>query len=185
MEQLTTKLDGPLLFKPFVHRDLRGYLLESYRRELYSSFGIAHEFVQDNHSRSVYGVVRGMHFQIGGQQAKLIRCVRGTIVDVLVDIRPCSRSYRLWEAFEISETNQHILYCPPGFAHGFCALAAVCDVLYKCSQYYDPRLEVSFKSDDPDVAIRWPDVSRISSERDRQAPRLRDLEPLLAAVEWE
>src|SRR3954462_9544448 len=131
MRRLDTRLEGPVLIEPVVHGDARGFFFESYRREIYTELGVPQEMVQDNHSRSRHGVVRGMHFQVGEGVAKLVRCGRGTIVDVLVDIRRGSPTWGEWETFELSEENGHVLYAPVGFAHGFCVTSGVADVLYK------------------------------------------------------
>ena len=120
----------------------------------FAELGIDEAFVQDNHSRSRRGVVRGMHFQPG--QAKLIRCVRGAILDVIVDIRRGSPQFGQWEAFGLDDAEHHQLYIPDGFAHGFCVLSEIADVAYKVSTYYDPELESGFAYDDPEVAIEWP-----------------------------
>ena len=120
MRRLPTKLAGPVVIAPTVHGDERGFFLESYRRDLLAELGVADEFVQDNHSRSSRGIVRGMHFQPG--QAKLVRCVRGAIFDVVVDIRPGSPQFGQWEGFRLDDAEHHQLYCPDGFAHGFCVL---------------------------------------------------------------
>jgi dTDP-4-dehydrorhamnose 3,5-epimerase len=169
--RLTTTLRGPVLIEPVLHRDARGFFLETYRRDQLAELGIPDEFVQDNHSRSGRGVVRGMHFQPG--QAKLIRCARGAILDVLVDLRRSSGTFGQWESFELNEDNQHTLYAPDGFAHGFCVLSEVADVIYKASNYYQPGLEAGFAFDDPNVGIEWPrDIVLTPSERDRRAPSL-------------
>lgn len=174
MQKLPTKLEGPLFLAPAVHGDERGFFLESYRRNTMEELGIAEPFVQDNHSRSRKGIVRGMHFQPG--QAKLVRCVRGAIFDVLVDIRPDSAQFGRWEGFTLDDAEHRLLYVPDGFAHGFCVLSDVADVTYKVSTYYDPELENGFAFDDPEVAIEWPDRDDlIASERDRRAPRLSEL----------
>jgi len=171
MRTLPTTLTGPSLLAPAVHGDERGFFLESYRRSALAELGIDDEFVQDNHSRSRGGVVRGMHFQPG--QAKLIRCVRGAILDVIVDIRLGSPQFGEWEAFELDDTDHHQLYVPDGFAHGFCVLSELADVSYKVSSYYDPEAESGFSYADPDVAIGWPDGERlVGSARDRGAPTL-------------
>jgi dTDP-4-dehydrorhamnose 3,5-epimerase len=176
MERLDTRLDGPILVRPVVHGDERGFFCESYRRSIFAEFGIPEEFVQDNHSRSRHGIVRGMHFQVGAGMAKLVRCGRGTIVDVVVDLRKGSPTFGRWEAFELSDENLHQLYCPVGFAHGFCVTSSYADVLYKCSAYYDESIERGIKYDDPEVGIRWPNVELIPSERDASAPLLREVE---------
>lgn len=171
MERLPTKLSGPVLLKPVVHGDDRGFFLETYRRNGLAQCGILEEFVQDNHSRSRRGVVRGMHFQPG--MAKLVRCARGAIYDVLVDIRRDSPTFGQWEGFELDDSAHHELYCPDGFAHGFCVLSDVADVVYKTSDYYDPQLDSGFAYDDPAVGIRWPAGLALSaSARDSSAPAL-------------
>jgi dTDP-4-dehydrorhamnose 3,5-epimerase len=171
MQKLPTKLIGPVLLAPTVYGDERGFFLESYRVGGLAPHGVEIDFVQDNHSRSRRGVVRGMHFQPG--QAKLIRCARGAIFDVLVDIRPGSAQYGQWEGFTLDDVSHLQAYSPDGFAHGFCVLSDIADVTYKVSSYYDPGLERGFAYDDPDVAIDWPDAgSLIASARDREAAPL-------------
>jgi dTDP-4-dehydrorhamnose 3,5-epimerase len=133
---------------------------------------VDHDFVQDNHSRSGRGIVRGMHFKVGDGQAKLVRCARGSIVDVLVDVRRGSPTFGRWEAFELNDGECRLLYCPVGFAHGFCVTSEVADVAYKLSTYYEAELERGFAYDDPDVGIEWPVADPIVSERDATAPRL-------------
>ena len=174
MRALPTRLEGPVLVEPVVHGDARGFFLETYRSDLLRDMGISDTFVQDNHSRSRRGVVRGMHFQPG--TAKLVRCGRGAILDVLVDIRRESPAFGQWEGFELSDENHHTLYCPDGFAHGFCVLSEVADVLYKTSSYYAAELEAGFSHRDPDVAIAWPaDLELVASARDATAPRLAEI----------
>lgn len=178
MRALPTRLAGPVLLEPVVHGDERGFFLESYRRSDLAEHGVDLEFVQDNHSRSRQGIVRGMHYQVG--MAKLIRCARGSIFDVLVDMRRGSPTFGQWEGFELNDSNNHQLYSPEGFGHGFCVLSEVADVVYKTSAYYDPELEGGFAYDDPDVAIEWPPgLELLGSERDRGAPRLAELEASL------
>jgi dTDP-4-dehydrorhamnose 3,5-epimerase len=173
MERLETRLQGPILLRPAVHGDHRGFFQETYRRNDYTELGVADEFVQDNHSRSAHGIVRGMHFQEG--MAKLVRCARGKMVDVVVDIRRGSPFFGQWEAFELDDENLYQLYVPNGFAHGFCVTAESADAIYKCSAYYDASLERGFNYDDPDVGIEWPDIELVPSERDANAPLLRDV----------
>jgi dTDP-4-dehydrorhamnose 3,5-epimerase len=157
-----------------LHGDERGFFLETYRKAAFSGLGIHDEFVQDNHSRSGRGVLRGMHFQPG--QAKLIRCTRGAIFDAIVDIRPGSSAFGRWEGFRLDDERHLQLYVPDGFAHGFCVLSDVADVIYMVSRYYDPAVESGFRFDDPDVGIAWPAGPDLKvSERDRAAPLLRDL----------
>jgi dTDP-4-dehydrorhamnose 3,5-epimerase len=176
MERLKTHLDGPVLIRPRAFRDERGFFLESYRASALAELGISDSFVQDNHSRSTRGVVRGMHFAVGEGSAKLVRCARGAIVDVLVDLRRGSPTYGHWESFDLDDDNLLGLYVPVGFAHGFCVVSDVADVLYKQSRYYDPAVEREIAYDDPDVGIAWPaDLDLHASERDRTAPMLRDI----------
>jgi len=175
VDALETRLPGLLVLAPRVFGDDRGFFFESYRESLLDALGVHERFVQDNHSRSARGVVRGMHFQVGEGQAKLVRCARGEIYDVAVDIRPGSPTYGRWEAVVLSDANHRMLYVPVGFAHGFCVTSEVADVVYKCSSYYDGAIEREIAFDDPDLAIAWPDLELTVSERDRAAPRLRDL----------
>ena len=176
MRRLETRLDGPVLIEPVVHGDARGFFFESYRREVYADLGIPQEFVQDNHSRSRRGVVRGMHFQVGRGMAKLVRCGLGSVLDVVVDLRRGSPTYGEWESFELNDETCRQLLCPVGFAHGFAVLSETADVLYKCDAYYDGAIERGIKYDDPDVGIDWPDVELVPSERDAAAPLLREVE---------
>jgi len=178
MESLPNELSGPLLLAPTVYGDERGFFLEAYREDLFAELGVDTPLVQDNHSRSVRGIVRGMHFQPG--QAKLVRCVRGTILDVVVDIRVGSPQFGRWEAFELDDAEHRQVYVPDGFGHGFCVLSEVADVTYKTSAYYDPVTEGGFAFDDPEVAIEWPQTPPlIASARDRSAPSLAELQPTL------
>ena len=183
MQNVATRLEGPILIRPVIHGDERGFFHESYRRNVYADLGIPEEFVQDNHSRSGLGVVRGMHFQVGDGMAKLVRCARGAIVDVVVDLRRGSPTFGEWEAFRLDEENLHQLYCPVGFAHGFVVVSEFADVMYKCSAYYDESIERGIAYDDPDVAIEWPaGVELQVSARDASAPRLREIEGELPFV---
>jgi dTDP-4-dehydrorhamnose 3,5-epimerase len=174
MKPLPAMLDGPILLEPVLHGDERGFFLETYRRSTLAEFGIDDQFVQDNHSRSRQGIVRGMHFQPG--MAKLVRCARGAILDVLVDLRRSLPSFGLWEKFELNDSNHHQLYCPDGFAHGFCVLSEVADVIYKTSAYYDSALESGFAYNDPAVGIEWPAQLELTvSARDSSAPPLAEI----------
>lgn len=176
MERLDTRLVGPILLRPAVYSDDRGWFHESYRRERLAELGVSDDFVQDNHSRSQRGVVRGMHFQVGSGQAKLVRCARGSVVDVVVDIRRGSPTFGEWEAFSLDDEELRQLYCPIGFAHGFCVTSDTADVVYKCSSYYDGDVERAIAWDDPDVGIAWPEGMELTvSDRDREAPLLRDV----------
>jgi len=172
---LDSRLRGPILTEPSVHGDSRGFFCESYRASAYAELGVADSFVQDNHSRSARGVVRGMHFAVGDGQAKLVRCARGSIVDVVVDIRRGSPTFGQWEAFELDDEQLRQVYVPIGFAHGFCVTSDVADVVYKCSSYYDPAVERAIAYDDPDVAIEWPVLELRPSDRDAAAPRLAEV----------
>jgi dTDP-4-dehydrorhamnose 3,5-epimerase len=177
MQRLDTRLDGPMLIAPQRRGDERGFFAETYRRNVFAELGIAEEMVQDNHSRSTRGVVRGMHFQIGAGTSKLIRCGHGAIIDVLVDLRRGSPTYGQWEAFSLDEHNMHIVYCPIGFAHGFCVTSELADVIYKQSNYYSDERERGIAYNDPDLAIDWPlpPDELIPSARDASAPLLRDV----------
>jgi dTDP-4-dehydrorhamnose 3,5-epimerase len=172
-------LPGLVVIEPAVHGDERGFFTETYRQGLHAEWGIpeADRFVQDNHSRSSRGVVRGMHFQVGAGVAKLVRCARGKIVDVAVDLRRGSPTYGQWEAVELDDVQMRQLYVPVGFAHGFCALSDVADVLYKQTAYYDPQVERGIAFDDPDVGIVWPlpREELLVSPRDAAAPLLREI----------
>ena len=171
MRALPTRLRGPILFEPVVRGDERGFFLETYRESALGAVGAESVFVQDNHSRSRQGVVRGMHFQPG--QVKLVRCARGAILDVVVDIRPASPQFGQWEAFRLDDERHHQLLCPDGFAHGFCVVSEVADVVYKVSSYYDPSTEGGFRYDDPEVGIAWPEeIDLLPSQRDSEAPLL-------------
>jgi dTDP-4-dehydrorhamnose 3,5-epimerase len=177
---LPLRLPGLVAVEPAVHGDERGFFTETYRSEWHAELGIPldAQFVQDNHSRSARGVLRGMHFHIGEGVAKLVRCARGRIFDVAVDLRKGSPTYGQWEGVELDEQGMRELYLPVGFAHGFCVLSAVADVLYKQTAYYDAAVERGIAWNDPDIGIEWPlPVDQlIVSERDADAPRLRDIE---------
>jgi dTDP-4-dehydrorhamnose 3,5-epimerase len=171
MQVLPTQLSGPILMAPAVHGDERGFFVETFRESALAELGMGAGFVQDNHSRSRQGIVRGMHFQPG--QTKLVRCARGAILDVLVDIRVGSPQFGQWEAFTLDDLEHRQLFVPDGFAHGFCVLSELADVVYKVSTYYDPSSESGFAFDDPEVGIAWPDAGELlSSARDREAPSL-------------
>jgi dTDP-4-dehydrorhamnose 3,5-epimerase len=175
VKRLPTRLEGLVLVESVVHRDARGFFQETYRASVFSEMGIRDTFVQDNHSRSERGIVRGMHFQF--DMAKLIRCARGSILDVVVDLRRDSPTYGSWESFELSDENGRQLYCPIGFAHGFCVTSEEADVIYKCSAYYNPELERGIAYDDPAIGIEWPPGLELTpSPRDASAPRLQEIE---------
>jgi dTDP-4-dehydrorhamnose 3,5-epimerase len=184
MKRLETRLEGPILIEPRKLGDERGFFVETYRRGVFAELGIPEEMVQDNHSRSKRGIVRGMHFQIGQGAAKLVRCARGAIVDVMVDIRRGSPTFGEWEAFELDEENGRMVYCPIGFAHGFCVTGDIADVMYKQSNYYADETERGIAYNDPDIGIEWPlpVEELIPSQRDATAPLLRDIDAELPFV---
>jgi dTDP-4-dehydrorhamnose 3,5-epimerase len=179
MRTLPTRLPGLLAIEPTAHGDERGFLCETYRQEWHYELGIPPQqlFIQDNHSRSGRGVLRGMHFHVGDGVAKLVRCARGRVLDVAVDLRRGSPTYAQWEALELDDETMRELYIPVGFAHGFCVLSDVADVLYKQTAYYDPALERGIAWNDPEVGIEWPlpAAELIVSERDSRAPRLAEV----------
>jgi dTDP-4-dehydrorhamnose 3,5-epimerase len=177
MELLPTKLEGPLLIAPHKHGDERGFFCETYRHNVFAELGVAEEMVQDNHSRSSRGVLRGLHFQIGAGAAKLVRCARGAIFDVVVDLRRGSPTFGRWEGFELGEDNMRIAYCPIGFAHGFCVLSDIADVIYKQSNYYSATTDRGIAYDDPEIGIDWPlgGAELTVSHRDATAPRLSEV----------
>jgi dTDP-4-dehydrorhamnose 3,5-epimerase len=176
---IATRLPGVVLLEPDVHGDERGFFAETLRESDLEAHGVREKFVQDNQSRSGYGVVRGMHFQVDPPAAKLVRCARGAIVDVLVDIRRDSPAFGRWEAFELDDERLRTLYVPAGFAHGFCVVSDVADVVYRQSAYWSAGADRGFSPEDPDVGIEWPvpPEARILSPRDRAAPPLRDVVP--------
>ncbi len=166
------------MLEPPVFADERGFFSETYRLQWHADAGIPtrERFVQDNHSRSTRGVVRGLHFHVGDGVAKLVRCARGRILDVVVDLRRGSPTYAQWDATELDDEAMRQLYVPVGFAHGFCVLSDVADVLYKQTAYYDPAVERGIAWNDPDIAVAWPaEVEPIVSARDAAAPTLREL----------
>ncbi|KAA3633178.1 MAG: dTDP-4-dehydrorhamnose 3,5-epimerase [Proteobacteria bacterium] len=170
-----TEIDGPILVTPRVFNDSRGHFFESYKRSEFVSGGIADAFVQTNASSSARNVVRGLHYQLPPHgQAKLVRCVRGAIFDVAVDIRRRSATFGRWVAQELSEENRAMLYVPEGFAHGFLALSDGAEVNYMVSAEYHPESERGVAWDDPVIAIDWPVDQPLLSEKDRVFPRLAD-----------
>jgi dTDP-4-dehydrorhamnose 3,5-epimerase len=170
-----TRLDGLVLLTPPKHGDDRGFFMETYRADTWAAQGVPTAFVQDNHSRSRRGTVRGMHFQLSPGQGKLVRVARGRVLDVVVDIRRDSPTFGQWEAFELDDERAQQLWIPVGFAHGFCVLSDVADFVYKVTSYFDPATESGFSFADPDVGIEWPEGELIYSQRDRDAPRLAEI----------
>src|ERR671911_2446656 len=175
MERLPTRLDGLVLLAPTVHGDERGFFMETFRADAWAAHGVPTEFVQDNHSRSRRGTVRGIHFQTHPGQGKLVRTARGSVLDVVVDLRRGSPTFGEWESVELDDERHLQLYVPDGFAHGFCVLSEVADLTYKVSSYYDPAAESGFRYDDPEVGIEWPDGELTPSERDANAPLLTEI----------
>ena len=154
-----TKLDGVLIIKPEIFEDDRGFFLESFNKDRYKEAGISLDFVQDNHSRSSKGVLRGLHYQKTKPQGKLVRVVKGEVFDVAVDIRENSPTFGQWEAVTLTEQNKIQFWVPPGFAHGFLVLSDTADFEYKCTDYYDPYDEGSLSWEDPYLGIKWPLVN--------------------------
>jgi dTDP-4-dehydrorhamnose 3,5-epimerase len=179
MRVVETELPGVLVVEPTVHRDARGFFLESYHEARYREAGIAGPFVQDNHSRSAGRTLRGLHAQLRRPQGKLVRVIEGEIWDVAVDIRPDSATYRRWVAVVLSAENYRQIWVPPGLAHGFCVLSPVAQVEYKVTAPWDRADEVTVAWDDPALAIAWPVEEPLLSDKDRAAPTLAELEPLL------
>jgi len=170
MRVIETALPEIRMLEPVVHRDGRGFFLESFRADQLATCGIAETFVQDNHSRSAAGTLRGLHWQWRRPQAKLIRVIAGAIFDVVVDIRRGSPNLGRWVGVHLSSDDFRQLYVPAGFAHGFCVLSETADVEYKCSDYYDPAGEAGVPWDDPAVGIEWPISAPNLSRRDRHHP---------------
>ena len=156
MKISSMKIPEVLLIEPDVFGDNRGFFMESWHRKKYADAGLDVDFVQDNHSRSSRGVLRGLHYQLEQPQGKLVRAVTGVVFDVAVDIRRGSPTFGQWVGAELSEENQHQLYVPPGFAHGFCVLSATADFLYKCTDFYAPEYEHGILWNDPVIGIDWP-----------------------------
>jgi dTDP-4-dehydrorhamnose 3,5-epimerase len=167
-----TALPGVLLVEPDVHRDERGFFLETYHARKYAAAGIPALFIQDNHSRSQGAILRGLHAQLQRPQGKLVRAIEGSIFDVAVDIRRGSPTFARWVGYELSAENFRQLWVPEGFAHGFCVLASPAQVEYKCTAFYDSSDELSIAWDDPEIGIAWPIASPVLSAKDAAAPRL-------------
>jgi dTDP-4-dehydrorhamnose 3,5-epimerase len=173
--RLETKLDGVVLIEPVVHGDERGFMVETFRREAWAELGVDTPFVQHNHSRSSRGTLRGIHFQTAPGQAKLVRCARGEIVDVAVDLRRDSTTYGQWEAHVLDDASHRQLFVPVGCGHGFAVLSEVADVCYQVSSLYDPATEAGIAWDDPEVGVDWRVSEPLLSARDKAAPRLAEI----------
>jgi dTDP-4-dehydrorhamnose 3,5-epimerase len=178
MKVIPTELPEVLIIEPTVHGDARGFFQETYHADRYAELGIRSTFVQDNHSRSGAGILRGLHYQLKHPQGKLVRVTQGVAFDVAVDIRKGSPTFGRWVGVTLSEDNFLQLYVPPGFAHGFCSLSERVDFLYKCTDYYHPVDEQGVLWNDPDLGITWPEIGsdyRLSN-KDQGNRRLRDLD---------
>lgn len=175
MNVQTTALDGVLVLQPVVHRDDRGFFLETYHADKYREAGVALPFVQDNHSRSVRGTLRGLHAQWRRPQGKLVRCLDGAIWDVAVDMRVGSPTRTEWFGVELTSENHRQIYVPPGFLHGFLVLSETAEVEYKCTDVYDPGGELGVAWDDPEIGIEWPLAEPLLSGKDAAAPRLAEV----------
>jgi dTDP-4-dehydrorhamnose 3,5-epimerase len=175
MQIETTALPGVVIITPRVFRDPRGFFLESYNAEAWRKEGITTPFVQDNHSRSTCGTLRGLHFQLPpAAQVKVLRVVRGAVWDVVVDIRVGSPTFGRWIGVELTADNFRQVYVPVGFAHGFCVLSDEADILYKTSEVYSPAHERGIAWNDPQIAVSWPVANPLLSDRDRRAGSLAD-----------
>lgn len=175
MEIIETVLPGVLIVEPRVFGDARGFFLETFHKQRYQEAGIPAaglEFVQDNHSRSCKGVLRGLHFQLENPQGKLVSVGTGVVFDVAADVNPDSATFGQWVGVELSEENHRQLWIPPGYAHGFCVLSDVADFQYKCTAQYHPQSDGGVLWSDPDLAIEWPVEHPMLSEKDKLLPRL-------------
>lgn len=174
MKVIAMEIPEVLLFEPRVFVDPRGFFMETYNRQRYRDAGLDVEFVQDNHSRSSRGILRGLHFQVEHPQGKLCRVVDGEVFDVAVDVRRSSPTFGKWVGVYLSAANKRQIFVPTGFAHGFCVLSETADFLYKCTDYYYPEHERSIIWSDPDLAISWPIAEPSLSAKDQAGLRLRD-----------
>lgn len=177
MNVIPTDLPEVLLLEPKVFGDDRGFFMESYNKRVLAEIGIQHDFVQDNHSRSAKGVLRGLHYQLQQAQGKLVRVVAGRVFDVAVDLRKSSPNFGRWAGFELSAENKRLAWIPPGFGHGFLVLSDTADFLYKATDYYAPEHERSVLWNDPAIGIQWPlDGEPLLSGKDREGKLLKDAE---------
>ena len=183
MKFTPTELPGVILIEPRVFRDGRGLFLETYQQQKFQEAGIDVAFVQDNHSRSVRGALRGLHLQRRSPQGKLVRVTEGEIYDVAVDIRRGSPTFKHWVGVTLSAENFLELYVPPGFAHGFCVTSDIAEVQYKCSDFYAPDDEMTLAWNDPEIRIAWPIADPLLSERDRAGRTIADALELLPRFE--
>ncbi len=178
MNIITTNLPGVIVIEPKVYGDKRGFFLETFREDVLLQAGINAHFVQDNHTRSSQGVLRGLHYQMTQTQGKLVRVATGSVFDVVVDVRSGSPTFGQWYGTELNEDNLKMMYVPPGFAHGFVTLSETADFIYKCTDYYHPESEQGIAWDDPDLNIDW-SIAEIAekislSDKDKQNVKLKD-----------
>lgn len=180
MKLTKTKLEGVVILEPQVFGDHRGFFMESWSKQKLRDFGLYYDFVQDNHSKSTTkGTLRGIHFQKGDKaQAKLVRCVKGAVLDVAVDLRHNSSTYRQWVAVELSEENKKQLLIPRGFGHGFVTLTDDVEFLYKADNYYAPEADGGIRWNDPEIGVEWGVENPILSAKDEKNPLLKDAEPI-------
>ena len=177
MNVLETALPGVLVLEPKVFGDARGFFMESWNAKTFADLGLTLPFVQDNHSRSAKGVLRGLHYQLNDPQGKLVRVVSGAVFDVAVDLRRASPHFGKWVGYELSAANQRMMWVPPGFGHGFVVLSESADFLYKTTAYYAPQWDRGVRWDDPDIGVQWPlDAPPLLSAKDQAAPLLKDAE---------
>lgn len=176
MQFLKTELAGVVLIEPKVFEDERGFFMETYHRPRFAAVGIDVEFVQDNHSLSRRGVLRGLHYQLKFPQGKLVRAIRGEIFDVAVDIRRGSATFGKWCGYALSESNRRQLYIPPGFAHGFCVVSETAEVIYKCTDVYHPEDERTILWNDPAIGVAWPVKEGVISAKDQKGVPLAQAE---------
>ena len=177
MNIIETTLPGVLLIEPKVFGDARGFFLESWNRQTFAELGLDLDFVQDNHSRSARGVLRGLHYQLNEPQGKLVRVVSGAVFDVAVDLRKSSPHFGQWVGSELSADNHRMLWVPPGFGHGFLVLSDTADFLYKTTAYYAPQWDRGVRWDDPQIGVQWPlDGAPTLSAKDQVQPLLKDAE---------
>lgn len=176
MKAHQTSISGALILEPKVFSDDRGFFLESYSERTFAEIGIKDKFVQDNHSRSQRGVLRGLHYQVQKPQGKLIRVVSGEVLDVFVDLRKTSPTFGRWDAVKLSADNKLLAWIPVGLAHGFYVLSDDADVLYKSTEFYYPELERTILWNDPDLGIDWDAQNPLLSPKDQRGTRFRDAE---------
>ena len=174
---IKTEIDGVIIIEPKVFGDHRGYFMETYQEKAFKEAGISSDFVQDNHSKSRKGVLRGLHFQNSYPQAKLVRVIKGEVFDVAVDLRKDSQTYGKWVGVILSEENKRQFYVPRGFAHGFMVLSEEAEFVYKCDDFYHPEDEGGVMWNDPDIGIEWPkiDAEILLSEKDKKHPAFKEL----------